>query len=112
MRDCFQTVIGHVWTSTLMKLYHSTISLSLFYNFFAFFSMAFLVKEGSLLWKVWLLSTSSVVAGSDATETHPGLEHDFIFLRGTTAIQLSSLMITINISSLLLIIRFQGGPFL
>ena len=68
MRDCFQTLIGHVWTSTLMKLYPSTISLSLFYNFFAFFSMAFLVKEGSLLWKVWLLSTSSVVAGSDATE--------------------------------------------
>ena len=44
--------------------------------------------------------------------THPGLERDFIFLQGTTAIQLSSLMITINTSSLLLIIRFQGGQFL
>ena len=45
MRGSFQTVIGHVWTSTLMKLQPSTISLSLFYNFFAFLAWLFWSKR-------------------------------------------------------------------
>ena len=107
MGDCFQTVIGHVWTSAL------SFSLLLFlYHYFITFLHGFSGQRGKSVMESMVAFNVIRCGRFRCLRTHPGLEHDFIFLQGTTAIQLSSLMITINTSSLLLIIRFQGGQFL